>query len=335
MSDNPVSAWGGFLRIDKQPAENDIIVGNADGTFSFSSSLPDSAIAPGSITSIDLADGAVTTNKMVAGSVVSATLADGAVVTTKIPDNAITTSKIIDQGIITAKLRDGAVTAAKMPDNVITETKIAPGSISTGKIQANAITTNLLAAQAVTADIVAANAIIAGKIAVDAVTAITIKAESIETDKIKIGAVVTDSIANFNVSNTSYVQGANTSSGSPITTPSISLVQDARVSILVTYVGGDNLGLTPTSGTLTALVNGAAFSNNTAGIGPVGSGIGFTTAIISGINVVTSVVQQYNSGNTTLLTFYSVPSSGNYTFSAYASGGFTQLVSLLVMELKR
>lgn len=335
MAGNDAILWGGVLRINNSPEENQFLIGNDAGGFDLSTNIPSGSIAPGSITSVDLANGAVTTEKIFAGSVVTASLADGAVVTTKIPDGTITTSKILDQAIITAKLKNGSVTAAKMPDSVITETKIADNAISTGKIQANAITTNLLSAQAVTADIIAAGAVIAGKISADAVTAITIKAESIETDKIKIGAVVTDSIANYNVSNTAYVQGAATSLGSPITTPTISLVADSRVSILATYDGGDDLSITPSSGTLNALVNGSAFSNNSTIIRPVGSGIGFTSFPVSGVTVVTSVVQAYVSANTTLLTFYQVPSDGDYTFSAYASSGRSQLVSLLVMELKR
>ena len=314
MSNISSLPWGNSIRIDTTPVQGDLLVGNADGTFTLSSQISGASLAPNSVDTAQIADGAVTT--------------------AKIPSGAITTAKLIDQGIITAKLADGAVTAPKMPDGVITTTKISDGAITTGKIQANAITTNLLAAGAVTADTIAAGSITTDKILANAITTLTINAQAITTDKITVGGVQTTNIQNYAVSNTAYVQGTASSAGSAITTPSVSLLSTSRVSILVTYSGGDDLGITPSDSTLYALVNGASFTNNSTTIRAVGHGVGFTTYPISGVTVITSVSQAYASANTTLLTFYSPPSDGNYTFSAYAAGR-GQLISLLVTELKR
>lgn len=249
MADSTATPWGGFLRIGSAPAQNNLLVGNADGSFSLTDTLPSGVIAPGSITSADLANGAVTSKKIYAGAVISEALADGAVITTKIPDDAITTSKILDQAIISVKLKDGSVTAPKMPDGVITETKISENAISTGKIQANAITTNLLAAQCVTADTIAAGAIIAGKIAADAVTAITIKAESIETNKIKVGAVETDSIA---LNAVSRVSADSSNTGTVAVT--LTTVPGTAICILGLFNGV--LNTAATSATLKIYVDG-------------------------------------------------------------------------------
>lgn len=145
--------------------------------------------------------------------------------------------------------------------------------------------------------------------------------------------VSNSNIVNNAVSNSAFARGSNTPSGA--VTVSINLRAGARVSILVTYDGGDGLGFNTTTGTLRALVNTASFSNNTATIRPSGAGIGVTQAFVSGVLVLTSAFQQYVSGSTTLLTYYTAPSAGVYTISADASSDFNSTVNLLVMELSK
>lgn len=68
----------------------------------------------GNLDSSNLADNAVSTNKITNLAVTSAKLATDAVATAKIPDNAVTTVKIADSNVTTAKIANNAITAGKV-----------------------------------------------------------------------------------------------------------------------------------------------------------------------------------------------------------------------------
>lgn len=68
----------------------------------------------GNLDSSNLADNAVSTNKITNLAVTSAKLATDAVATAKIPDNAVTTVKIADSNVTTAKIADANVTVPKL-----------------------------------------------------------------------------------------------------------------------------------------------------------------------------------------------------------------------------
>ena len=222
----------------------------------------------------------------------------------------ITSYDLADGAVLTTKLANGSVSTDKLPDNVITATKISDNSITTSKILANAITSNLIAAGAIVTDKIYANSII--------------------TQHLTFGAVTNPTIGDYAVSNTAYSQG-NGNSG----IATISLRTGARVSIFATYAGGDNQGFTGFDGTMTATVNGAGFTNNTATIRQAVSQLGYTTFVISGVTVVTSISASHYSSGTSLLAFYTAPTDGIYNVQVSASGGFGQLVSVLVMELAK
>lgn len=156
---------------------------------------------------------------------------------------------------------------------------------------------------------------------------------SVITNKIADAAILNEKITNNAVSNSAFTRATNTPSTPASVT--INLRAGARVSILVTYDGGDGLFLTPSIGELRAQVNGLNFTNNSILIRPVGAALGFTQALISGTLVLTSVSQNYISGAVTLLTYYVAPSNGSYEITAFSSSGFTQGVNVLVMELSK
>ena len=187
------------------------------------------------ITTNDIADRAVTTNKL-------ASLQNGgfaAVATDNIQNGAVTIDKLnfttlpspVDS-IVTNQLQDGAVTREKIADNaintnkvdmnsfqlqnsrnlvdgIITTTKIADEAVTTGKIATGAITTNQLASinsisgAAVGTDNIKDNVITANKIVNNAILEDKIANGVITTNKIADGAITFDK-TNFSASSESY-----------------------------------------------------------------------------------------------------------------------------------
>lgn len=82
------------------------------------------------VATANIANHAVTEDKIAGGAVTAYQLADAAVQTDKIDDGAVTTVKIADVAVTTAKLADGAVTAGK----------IAAGAIENSKLQHSSMT---------------------------------------------------------------------------------------------------------------------------------------------------------------------------------------------------
>lgn len=98
-----------------------------------------SGIAPQSIETFMIRDGAITTVKLADLAVTTAKIADGAVTTIKIADGAVTTAKLADDAVTTAKIADGAVTTAKLADKSVTRAKIADNAIGSDQIENGSI----------------------------------------------------------------------------------------------------------------------------------------------------------------------------------------------------
>ena len=93
-----------------------------------------------SVGTANIANYAVTEDKIARGAVTAYQLAEAAVQTAKIVDGAIITVKIADVAVTAAKLADGAVTAAKLADGAVTASKLAAGAIDNGKLQHSSMT---------------------------------------------------------------------------------------------------------------------------------------------------------------------------------------------------
>jgi hypothetical protein len=171
--------------------------GNASG-FSSAGTFTTTAgasIADGSVTTAKIVDSAVVAAKVAAGAIETAKIADGAATEAKIATSAITTTKISDLAISTPKLAAGAVTAAKITAGTITATEIAASTITGAKIAANTITAGNIAALTITASEIAASTITGAKIAALTIEAGNIAAATITGAKIAAGTIEAGNIA--------------------------------------------------------------------------------------------------------------------------------------------
>jgi hypothetical protein len=165
-------------------------------------------ILDGAISELKLADDAVTTAKLANSAVTADIVAANAITATNIQDGAISEIKLSNNAVSTAKLAIAAVTSDIIATNSISTTKIQDNAIQTAKISAGAITTAKISAGAVTADTIAANAVTTAKINAGAVTAETIAASAITTSKIAAGAVTAFEIAANTITSGKIAAGA-------------------------------------------------------------------------------------------------------------------------------
>jgi hypothetical protein len=116
-------------------------------------------VADGAISSVKLADEAVTTSKIFDLSVTSGKIANSAISTEKIQDAAVTGEKLTAGSVGLNKLADGAVSFVKIADGAVGSEKIANNSVVQAKIADNAVASSKIANNAVTQAKLAANVV--------------------------------------------------------------------------------------------------------------------------------------------------------------------------------
>lgn len=156
------------------------------------------------IDTLNLADASVTTNQIAAGAVGTNALADLAVVTAKIANATIVSALIGDLQVVSAKIADAAINNAKIAnlavgsaqvqDAAIGNAKIANLSVATGQIIDLQVTTGKIALLAVTTATIADAAITTAKIGTAQITSALIGTAQIVAAAIAALAVGTGSI---------------------------------------------------------------------------------------------------------------------------------------------
>lgn len=111
---------------------------------------PTAALTPASIGTTDIADDAITIDKVNANAVGTSQLINDSVNSDKILDSSVIESKIATDAVTTSKIEDLAVTTDKINNSAVTEGKIATDAVTTVKIEDLAVTEGKIAANAVT-----------------------------------------------------------------------------------------------------------------------------------------------------------------------------------------
>lgn len=164
-------------------------------------------VADANITTSKLADSSVETEKINNKAVTTDKLNDGAVDNSKLSPNAVTSEKIKNESIITEKLNDRAVTTEKVEEKAITNAKLGDQSVDGRVVREGTLEAKHLANESVTTDKVARKSITKDKIAEGSVDETLVKDGSIVNSKLSKNAVSTDKIENASVTNDKLANG--------------------------------------------------------------------------------------------------------------------------------
>ena len=158
-------------------------------------------VADTNITTSKLADSSVDTEKINNKAVTTDKLNDGAVDNSKLSPNAVTSEKIKDESIITEKINNRAVTTEKVEEKAITNTKIGDSAVDGRTISEASVEKKHIANDSVTTEKLQDSAITSDKIHTDAVTEEKIKDSSVSNSKLADNSVGTSKIKDGNITN--------------------------------------------------------------------------------------------------------------------------------------
>ena len=158
-------------------------------------------VADANITTSKLADSSVETEKINNKAVTTDKLNDGAVVNSKLSPNAVTSEKIKDESIITEKLNDRAVTTEKVEEKAITNNKIGDSAVDGRTISEASVEKKHLANDSVATEKLQDSSVTSDKIHNDAITEGKIKDSSVSNSKLADNSVGTSKIKDGNITN--------------------------------------------------------------------------------------------------------------------------------------
>ena len=158
-------------------------------------------VADANITTSKLADSSVETEKINNKAVTTDKLNDGAVDNSKLSPNSVTSEKIKDESIITEKLNDRAVTTEKVEEKAITNQKLGDQSVDGRVVREASLESKHFANESVTTEKIARKSITKDKLADNSVDASQVVDGSIGNAKLSPDSVTTEKIKDSSVTN--------------------------------------------------------------------------------------------------------------------------------------
>lgn len=193
---------------------NTLVSGRADETLTYTKYVKDDSSGKSTKELLDekvnktdqlgttqIADKAVTTEKLENESVTTDKLDAASVTTDKVADANITTSKLADSSVETEKINNKAVTTDKLNDGAVDNTKLSPNAVTSDKIKDESIITEKLNDRAVTTEKVEERAITNPKLGNQSVDGRVVREASLETKHFANGSVTTEKIKDGSVTN--------------------------------------------------------------------------------------------------------------------------------------
>lgn len=193
---------------------NTLVSGRADETLTYTKYVKDESSGKSTKELLDekvnktdqlgttqIADKAVTTEKLENESVTTDKLDAASVTTDKVADANITTSKLADSSVETEKINNKAVTTDKLNDGAVDNSKLSPEAVTYDKVKDKAIITEKLNDRAVTTEKVEEMAITNPKLGNQSVDGRVVREASLETKHFANGSVTTEKIKDGSVTN--------------------------------------------------------------------------------------------------------------------------------------
>ena len=193
---------------------NTLVSGRADETLTYTKYVKDESSGKSTKELLDekvnktdqlgttqIADKAVTTEKLENESVTTDKLDAASVTTDKVADANITTSKLADSSVETEKINNSAVTTDKLNDGAVGNSKLSPEAVTYDKVKDKAIITEKLNDRAVTTEKVEERAITNPKLGNQSVDGRVVREASLETKHFANGSVTTEKIKDGSVTN--------------------------------------------------------------------------------------------------------------------------------------
>lgn len=193
---------------------NTLVSGRADETLTYTKYVKDESSGKSTKELLDekvnktdqlgttqIADKAVTTEKLENESVTTDKLDAASVTTDKVADANITTSKLADSSVETEKINNKAVTTDKLNDGAVDNSKLSPEAVTYDKVKDKAIITEKLNDRAVTTEKVEERAITNTKLGNQSVDGRVVREASLETKHFANGSVTTEKIKDGSITN--------------------------------------------------------------------------------------------------------------------------------------
>lgn len=188
---------------------NTLVSGRADETLTYTKYVKDESSGKSTKELLDekvnktdqlgttqIADKAVTNEKLAEHSVDNSKLSPDSVSYDKIQNDAVITEKIQDNAVTTEKVEEKAITNSKLGDQSVDGRVVREASLETKHFANESVTTEKVARKSITKDKLADNAVDTSQVVDGSIGNSKLSPDSVTTEKIKDSSVTNDKIAN-------------------------------------------------------------------------------------------------------------------------------------------